>query len=317
LVVGGSDFRLWDNAALVLHEQLSGRAKSNGLAIHRFDTDDALCGSPLALLDAAQSCGSIVSANLCRADCNQLISPEVPWITWITQPAIPAFETAGPRDALVLADANWQALAGKSGWPESRVQVCGWPQCAGRHASQGFKPELALICDTRRIEIPSTVKGYSSHRLLWDLIEEELHTDPLAVEKVDEYLTDRAGQLNIAVDALDRPSFIDGLIVPAYQQGLARLLIAEKLPICLWGNGWTDLPEFAGQSPGCISNHHELNSAIAASAGLIYYHPARSAHPMEAMGKPIVYRSGPDRQQLIRSARRVLGRIKISSTAAQ
>ena len=108
---------------------------------------------------------------------------------------------------------------------------------------------LALICDTRRIEIPPTVKSYSSHRLLWELIEEELHTDPLAVEKIDDYLTDRAAQLNIAVDALDRQAFIEGLIIPVYQQGLARLLIAAQLPIALWGNGWKNLPEFAAHFP--------------------------------------------------------------------
>ena len=130
LVVGGSDFRLWDNAALVLQEQLSSRAKSDGLTTHRFDTDDALSGSPLALQDAAANCGSIVSANLCRADCNQLISPQVPWITWITQPAVPTFDTAGPHDALILADVNWHAIARKAGWPENRVQVCDWTRSA-------------------------------------------------------------------------------------------------------------------------------------------------------------------------------------------
>ena len=305
LLVGGSDFRLWDDAATVLHEQLSSCPKSDELTIHRFDTDDALCGSPLALLDAAAACGSIVSANLCRADCNQIVSSEVPWITWVTQPVVPAFETAGPRDALILADLNWRALATKAGWPADRLRVCGWPGRSLRHM-QASKPELAIICDTREIEIPATVSGYSSHKLLWELIEEELHSDPLAVEKIEDYLTDRAGQLNIAVDALDRRSFIEGLILPAYQQGIARLLIAEKLPICLWGNGWPSLPEFAKQSRGSISSQKELESAISQSAGLIHCWPERAAHPIEAVGKPIVYRLGKDRQHLLRQSRHLL-----------
>jgi hypothetical protein len=308
LLIGGSEFRLWDDAPMVLQQQLTAHQKSSELTIHRFDTDDALNGSPLALLHAARKCGSVISANICRADCNQLIAADVPWLTWITQPAVPTFETAGPRDALVLTDANWRAIARKAGWPENRVRVCDWPHRAGpcRPGPGRHAPALSFICDTQNIEIPLAVKSYSSHRLLWELIEEELHSDPLVVEKIDTYLTDRASQLNISLEVLDRRSFIERLIVPAYQQGLARMMIAEGLSIALHGSGWGDLPEFNAQARGSISSADELESIIGASAGLVYCWPERWAHAMDAMDKPIVHRSGRDRSQLIRTARRVL-----------
>jgi hypothetical protein len=303
LLICGSQFRLWDDAPRVLREQLSAGVETD-FTLHDFDTDNALCGSPLALVQAARECGSVVSANLCRADCNHLISTQVPWITWVTVAAVPAFEAAGPRDALVLADPNWRAIARKAGWPENRIRICGWPARPARTDSSSG--ELDLICDTLPIEIPPQVKDFSSHRLLWELIAEELAADPLAVEKIEAYLTDRARQLSIEIDALDRRSFVDRLIIPAYQQGLARVLITSGLPIAIWGHGWKVLPEFAEKSRGTVTNSEQLEQAIAGSAGLIYSWPQRSVHPMDAMGKLIVQRSGRDQAQLINNARRVL-----------
>ena len=325
------EFRLWDFGPQVLERELSMLAQSQPLTIRRFDTDDALCGSPLALLGASRECGCIVSVNVCRADCNQLVAPEIPWVTWMTEPGAPAFETAGPRDALILADERWRSMAKAAGWPAERVHVCGWP-AAGEHSSatnadsprsnslerpdqatknpalrstsepaSGVLPrpsELGLICDTRKIQVPASVANFSSHRLLWELIDEELAANPLAVEDVDAYLVNRAGQLNIAVDVLDRRRFIDELILPAYQQGLARLLIAANLPIRLWGKGWGDLPEFVLRVSGAILNQDDFEQAIAGCCGLIYCWPSRAAHPIQTTGKPIVYRTGMDRAAL-------------------
>ncbi len=306
LIIGGTEFRLWDNAASTLHQQLASVATSEKLKLRRFDTDDALSGSPLALLHAAQTSGCVISANLFRADCNQLITTEVPWICWITLPAVPAFESAGPDDALILADPNWLPLARKAGWPVDRVHVSGWPVRARTPVGSTAQAHLALICNTQRIEIPASVKNYSSHRLLWELIEEELHHNPLAVDKVDDYLTDRAAQLHIAADALERRQFIESLILPAYQQGLARLLIAQKIPLRISGNGWEAVDEFANHGCQPLTSPAELDTAVNAATALIYCWPQRSAHPIEATGKPLVHRSGHDRQQLIRNAQAAL-----------
>jgi hypothetical protein len=308
LLVGGGEFRLWEFGTQVIEQQLRSRAGADGLSMQRFDMDDALSGSPLALLNAARQHGCIVSADVCRADCNQLLSPEIAWITWLTRAGAPPFESAGPRDAIILADEKWLPIARAAGWPASGVRVCGWPVNPGSSISQSAgEKKLGMICATRKIQIPASISDFSSHRLLWELIEEELAANPLAVEDVEAYLSNRASQLNIAMDALDRPRFAEELILPAYQQGLARLLISAGVSIRLWGTGWGDLPEFAKRWGGAIPDPDAFDQAIGKCCGLIHCWPTRAVHPIDMTGKPVVCRNGMDRSAFIREARRVIG----------
>jgi hypothetical protein len=316
LLVGAGEFRLWEFGTQVIEQQLRSRAESDGLSLQRFDMDNALSGSPLALLKAAAEHGSVVSADVCRADCNQLLSPEIAWITWLTRPGAPPFESAGPRDAIILADEKWRPIARVAGWPASRIRVCSWPVLPiGSAPSSTSEKILGLLCDTRKIQVPTSISDFSSHRLLWELIEEELAGNPLAVADIEEYLGNRASQLNIAMDVLDRPRFAEELILPAYQQGLTRMLISAGVPIRLWGKGWGDLPEFAKRTGGPISNRDEFQEAVGQCRGLIHCWPTRAAHPIDMTGKPVVYRSGMDRSALIREARRVVG-APVKSVAA-
>jgi hypothetical protein len=300
LLVGGTEYRLWEPGTMVLQQQLA----QHKADLKPYDTDNALCGSPLALLQQSQGCGCIVSANICRADCNGLITEQIPWITWMTMPGAPAFTSAGPKDGLILADPQWRAIAQAAGWPAARVHVCGWPAVPAG-ASAGADA-LGIICDTRKIEIPETIANFSSHRLLWDLIEEELAANPLVVEDMEAYLTNRAGQLNIATESLDRLRFNNELIQPAYQQGLARLLIAAGLPIRIWGKGWGNLPEFVKHTIGAVESEADYTAALASCRALMYCWPRRAAHPIQVAGKPIVYRQGGDRSALIRAAKTAL-----------
>ncbi len=297
LLVGGTEYRLWEAGTSFLRKQLS----SKGAEIKPFDTDDALSGSPLALLERSRGCGCVVSANICRGDCNQLITDQIPWITWMTVAGAPPFGTAGPKDSLILADPQWRSIAQAAGWPADRVHVCGWPIVSGDLSKDA--DALGVICDTRLIEIPKPIADFSSHRLLWDLIEEELASNPLVVEDPEAYLADRAAQLNISTDSLDRVRFVQALIVPAYQQGLARLLITAGLPIRIWGKGWGNLPEFANCSVGAIENEGEFSAAVSNCRALLFCWPKRAAHPIQLAGKPIVYRQGTDRSALIRAVK--------------
>src|SRR5439155_18022135 len=106
-----------DDAAAVLAAELTPCAADAGTTIERFDSDDPASSSPLALATAAARCGSVVAANVSRADAANLVAPETPWITWVTRPIIPPFVVAGPRDGIVVADPEWQPLAIASGWP--------------------------------------------------------------------------------------------------------------------------------------------------------------------------------------------------------
>jgi hypothetical protein len=300
LLVGGTEYRLWDAGTDVLRQQLS----RQNADLEPFDTDDALCGSPLALLQRSQGCGCVVSANICRGDCNGLITDQIPWITWMTQPGAPPFNTAGPRDSLILADPQWRSIAQTAGWPAQRVHVCGWPSVPA--SASPSADSLGIICDTRKIEIPTTIADFSSHRLLWDLIEEELSGNPLVLDDMESYLTNRAAQLNIAFDALDRGRFLHELILPAFQQGLARLLIAAGLPVRIWGKGWGSLPEFVNRTAGAIESEAEFQAAVNSCRALMFAWPKRAAHPIQLTGKPIVYRQGSDRSALIRVVRTIL-----------
>ncbi len=307
LLIGPAEFRLWEDGAHVLHQQISDEFNVNW-----FDTTDPLNSSPIALLQAAQHSGCIMSANLCRADCNHLLSKDTPWITWMTQPGAPQFQAAGPHDALILADAAWRKYATIAGWPEDRVKIHGWPESSPAlslnpriHAT-----DLAMIVDTHRLEIPASVKQFSSHRLLWELIEEELAVNPFAIDTVDDYLTDRSGQLNIAADALDRRTFIDRLILPAYQQSVARVLITSRVPLALWGQGWSELEEFTAAARGELTDRQTFHSAVSSAKAILHCWPDRSAHPITALGKPLVY-PGNDAATLIRNA------LRASSTAAR
>jgi hypothetical protein len=306
LLIGASQFRLWDDDFATLHGTLSNRKTGDDLSIKIFDSDQPLAGSPVALLQAAKGCACVISANLCRPDCNNLLSVEIPWITWMTHAGAPPFESAGPKDWLLLADPGWRALARKTGWPDDRVRVCGFPSSVAAGQSENLSPELALLSDTRPIEIPASVTQYSSHRLLWELIEEELAANPFAVETIDAYLDDRSGQLNIGGDVLDRQAFRQQLILPAYEQGLARILISVGAPVSLWGAGWAELEEFESAARGDLIDRDLFRSAIARATALVYCWPEKAVHPIGALGKPIVHRAGSDRAEFIRNVQRAL-----------
>jgi hypothetical protein len=320
LLVVRSQFRLWDNGSDILQAELCdltnnpNAEKSGDFTIREFDTDDPLSTSPLALATAAYECGSVVAANICRADSNHLVPIEHSWITWLTRAMIPAFSTAGPADALILADNRWRSLARDAGWPDDRVHVCPWPMsmirtaesnASGHLSTHGSavglanqiiaKPTLGLLCDTGTIQIPRSIGEFSSHAILWEMIEAELHTDPLVVDDADHYLRNRAGQLNIDLETLDKPGFIEHLILPAYQQGLARLLIAAGLPIRLCGRGWELIPEFTNHAQGPLITRSDFQTAVDSSTAF------------DAAGKPVLHRWGREPSLFIRDARRILG----------
>ncbi len=297
LLIGGSHFRLWDDASNILAEQIQSTA-----AIERFDSDDPAASSPIALAEAAAGCGAILAANISRTDANNIVATATPWITWITWPRIPSFVAAGPRDVLLLADAAWKSMAVTAGWPAQRLSVAPWPSMS--IAKTGGAPSLAIIADTQLIEIPESIADLSSHRLLWDQIEAELRDDPLALgEDIGAYLTQRAETYDVSPSTLDRRQFVENLIVPVYQQGLARLLLKGGLSLRLHGNGWNAIEEFSKIDGGPVRSQKEFEATIAAASALIYVWPIRHAHPIDTFGKPIIQRTGRRAEAFIAQAK--------------
>jgi hypothetical protein len=261
----------------------------------------------------AAKCDAIVTPNMGRADLPDLMPDEMPWATWLTYPRIPLVEKAGPKDTLLVADASWKTLAIDKGWKADRIFVAAWPprECAPLFAESRLPgmfrmttdPTLAIIADTQPLDPPARIVEYSSHRLLWEFIRDELLNDPFALgNSADAYLDARMRQLRIGDDGFDRHAFIDGIIFHARLQGLARLLIGERVPLKIFGCGWEMLEEFGESADGPIRSREQLNRAIDSAIALIHVWPKTGAHPIEAMGKPVI-RPGLHREALIRDAK--------------
>ena len=70
--------------------------------------------------------------------------------------------------------------------------------------------------------MPGSVAEYSSFKLLWDAARKEALTDdPSALRDPDEYLVRLRRKLSIGEEGFPR-AFIDGLIVPAWQNGWVK-----------------------------------------------------------------------------------------------
>jgi hypothetical protein len=153
-------------------------------------------------------------------------------------------------------------------------------------------PALGLVADTRLVELPEAVRGYSSRRLLWELIEAEIRDDPTVVDDAAAYVAERAGRLNVDPLEIDVGLFVESLVLPAYAQALARLLIGAALPIRLWGQGWDEMDEFHPFAAGPVPDAATLRSAVAASTALVRPTPGRDWHPAASCARPTLSAAG-------------------------
>jgi hypothetical protein len=291
-VVAPSVFRLWGDAGEVLAETLGGVAE-----VVRFDPDRPTTASQVAIAGVVRECDALVTANFGRSDLPAPVVPaDMPWVTWVTTPVVPSGQRAAAGDRLVVADGDVVEAALRVGWGRSQVTVGGWP--AVRMADAPAGGPVVLIADTRPIQtdIDEDTFEFSSHMVLWELIASELHTNPLLVATdVEAYLASRMARLSIGAEGFNRGMFLDQLIYPAYQQGVARLMLAAKLPARLYGRGWDGIPEFAANAGGEIRSRGDLHAAVAAAAVLVRPGPGRSAHAIDAMPRPVITPAGsPD-----------------------
>lgn len=311
-LVAPSQFRLWDDTGHALHATLA-RA-SGGERFIPLDTDDPASASPLALTMAASDAGALVTPNVCRAMLPDLIALEMPWVTWITSPRIVPFSRCGPKDALLLADPGWIALARQAGWPAERLFPAGWP--AGAVARVGGpvpgvyvmprNPVVSIFRHTQPLDPPPRVKDFSSQRVLWDAIAQRLLTDPLSAGDAPEaLLREEAKRARLDESTLESAAFLELLIPNAIAQGMARLLIAEGIAVKLYGRGWDTLDEFKDHAAGPLATRQQFELAVHESTAIIHVEPGLGAHPGEALGKPVI-RGHRRRDALLRSVRSAL-----------
>jgi hypothetical protein len=301
-VIARSTFRLWDDAGHVLNNALS---ESNSCAIEcsRFDPDEPSGNSPFALAVAISEADAIISADVSRAEAPKLASDEQPWLTWITAGRIPPFTSAGPNDRLLLTDADWKQSAIVAGWPEQRLTVAGWPSPAVTASIPAIDRSLTLIADTVSLEMPESLSEFSSHCLLWDKVRDLVLADPFSIKgSTESWLHDQARADGIAPETLNISLFISHLIIPAYQQALAELLIKAGLPVRLYGAGWSDLPNFKTYASGPVTSREHLSDIARDAAALVSGVPSHAAHEIDAMNRPVISPCDT-REQFIREAK--------------
>ena len=102
---------------------------------------------------------------------------------------------------------------------------------ANEVVGNGAAGKLVMLADTRPLDPPEKISDYSSHAILWDAIRDEILDNPFILNDVAEYLDNRRQQLQIPEENFDRLLFVESLIVPAFAQGICRLLMKLKLPL--------------------------------------------------------------------------------------
>jgi hypothetical protein len=174
-----------------------------------------------------------------------------------------------------------------------------------------------LIADVTEMLPPEAETNLSSQRLLWEFIRDELIRDPSACEGDPAvYLSARARKFAVDEESLNPARFFDELILPASAIGLARVLIANGLPVKIWGTGWDKRPEFAKVHGGAIRSMSELSAAAGQCAAIVHAWPTTWSHPIDALGKPVIRRRGRGMDGLIRSARAAISGVAASAEPA-
>jgi hypothetical protein len=294
-VVAGSRFRLWND----IGQAMLGAVKQTDLDVVHFDADNPAFNSPLALLKSASECNVILTANTSRTDLPGLLPETIAWITWVTGPRVPSAALAMDNDHLILVDPASREPALKSGWRESQIHIAAWPAIASTQTTGSAT--LSIIVDTLNLETPKDLTEYSSHGLMWEAIRHELAVNPLALVDPNDFLSDWMRRQHVGEENFARQRFIEKLILPAYQQGLARTLIKAKLPLQLFGEGWNELDEFKSHAAGPIRTREEFDRVISQSAILV--HVWTGTHPIEAIHKPILRRRDNRAESFIRDAK--------------
>ena len=288
VVIAGSRWRLWKPGADLLSTAVAATPACTAIT---YDTDDPLTAASIAMAAAVDGAAAVVSLDVCRAAAAPVLPTHVPWITWLTTPAVPAHDGAGPHDRLIVADAAWVGPARDAGWPADRVHVGSCPPLLPT-LPLPVKPTLGLIADAAPVQLPDAVGDYSSQRVLWDAIAAEVQDNPLVVDDATAYVTDRAKRMNIDAEELDLTLFVEALVLPVYAQALARLLAAAGLPLRLWGHGWDDRTEFRHLAAGSVVDVDAFQAAVAASTILVRHTPGRPWHPVESTGRPVLSAAG-------------------------
>jgi hypothetical protein len=225
--------------------------------------------------------------------------------------------SAGANDRLLLADERWMADATNASWPADRLAFAGWPTIDATSLPAPSVASLAIIADTCAIEAPEAVTEYSSHTLLWEKVQQVIRRDPFAVpDDPAEWVRKLASNANIDLRSHDVPVFVHALVLPAYAEAIADMLISADIPLRIYGSGWDALPRFSSHAAGPVASREELSAIAQGATALVHVWPSPSAHPIDALGRPVLRRTAQRREAFLRDARRMIDAGQISSSPA-
>ena len=289
-VIAPGEYRLWDDSGAAAASAIIEMAEQTNLGIVAFNSDDPLLASPVALAQTSAECDAVVAANLYRSDLPGVVPSHVRWITWLTSPRIVPFDVEHPNDAVLTIDPTWQQMLSSAKWPAGQIAFAGWPEVIVP-TQEDAEPVLAIIADTQDTDIDLATLELSSHRLLWSQLRNDIAADPFSVRSnPDAYLAEYLRKHRVPEDGIDRARFVNELIVPAYQQAVARLLIKHHLPLRLFGRGWNHIAEFELYAEGPVISREALHEILGSVTALVHCWPADHPHPIEAVRKPLVPR---------------------------
>jgi hypothetical protein len=272
LVLAGSRLNLDDFSNLALRRALVDDTPDP--AFTALDPDHPTTASPLALAQAAADADAFICADLYRSDLPGLVARRTAWITWLTTGRILPPDPQFPSDLLLLANPDFRKPALEAGWPRDRIHLAAWPQILPPRQTSNALPFVAIVTDTRPIEIPQHVKDFSSQLLLWELIENELTRDPLTLgSDPDRYLDSRMARMKISPEGFDRPMFFEKLITPTFKLALARLLLKQNIPLRLIGRGWSEFPDLKLLSAGPVQGLDDLSEFLSNCSAIIRASP--------------------------------------------
>ena len=291
-VVGSGAFRLWDDATDTLARVAGGEF---------IDTDVAAQSASAHVAERAAVSRAIVTADTGRADRAELAPLKQPWLAWITQPRVPPYLPASPRDGLLLADECFAPLAAAAGWPADRVRVATFPLDPLPPAAAAPDGPLVILADLPPLAPPDVVNDFSSWRVAWDAVAAELQSDPLRLGPDAEGYLDRVlRQYQIDDKRLPRELFLSQLIAPAFTIGIAKLLKARGLPAAVYGDGWDDFGDLDPRGP--ITDRAALRRVVAGAGGVVdcSLAPRPALH---AINRPVIRAAGLALPSLLASVR--------------
>ena len=128
-----------------------------------------------------------MTVDVVRADAPGIVSDELVWVTWVTNGNVPTRRACATQDRLLILEESDFAVARRAGWEESEVRIAK-PQAGGTlfiepDDRSGGAPFIAIVADTLKLEPPANIDDFSSHRLLWEMVSDELLRNPFGAQR--------------------------------------------------------------------------------------------------------------------------------------